>query len=368
MDLQVRLDQEWGAYTEKDTVSGHLIFRNKAPVNISTITVKLSGIATSRLNSGRYVESHQLFQRFQNVFPPQKITEIPVSRSLTVGSGTHIFPFSLTFPATSECHKISLDESKPNQSCTGFLHRKNKTHHLLRKLPPSTGDTLSAWEVRYFLDVTITKTGILKGVEKLQTRNILFYPVHEFSPPKSILRRRCLLAISHDSVSTSSPLAFQVDVELLNGQCLLLGYPIPLRIKLTKVGDRECFVWLNDFQTMLVGSTETHASGLVEKDTQFQVIQTMSNIHHVVSHDRALNGAELCIGDSIWNKHRLPTTLTPSFETCNISQTYTLEVRLGLQCGYSKFRTTILEFSFPVYLAPPSMDPDPYEAKSAKLF
>ncbi|GAB1199000.1 hypothetical protein APSETT444_008332 [Aspergillus pseudonomiae] len=218
MDLQVRLDQEWGAYTEKDTVSGHLIFRNKAPVNISTITVKLSGIATSRLNSGRYVESHQ------------------------------------------------------------------------------------------------------------------------------------------------------VDVELLNGQCLLLGYPIPLRIKLTKVGDRECFVWLNDFQTMLVGSTETHASGLVEKDTQFQVIQTMSNIHHVVSHDRALNGAELFIGDSLWNKHRLPITLTPSFETCNISQTYTLEVRLGLQCGYSKFRTTILEFSFPVYLAPPSMDPDPYEAKSAKLF
>ncbi|OGM39487.1 hypothetical protein ABOM_011747 [Aspergillus bombycis] len=296
MDLQVRLDQEWGAYTEKDTVSGQLVLRNKAPVNISTIIVKLFGIATSRLNSGKYIESHQLFQRVQNVFPPQKMAEMPGSRSLTVGCGTHVFPFSLT------------------------------------------------------------------------TRNILFYPVHGFSLPKSILGRRCLLPISHDSVGSCSPLAYQVDVELLNGQCLLLGYPIPLKIKLTKVGDRECFVWLNDFQTMLVGSTETHASGLVEKDTHFQVIQTMSNIHHVVSHDRALHGAELCIGDSLWNKHRLPIALTPSFETCNISQTYTLEVRLGLQCGYSKFRTTILEFSFPVHLTPPSMDPDPYEAKSAKLF
>ena len=137
---------------------------------------------------------------------------------------------------------------------------------------------------------------------------------------------------------------------------------------------------------MLVGSTETHASGLVEKDTQFQVIQTMSNIHHVVCHDGTSNGAELSIGDHLWNKHRLPIALTPSFETCNISQTYKLEVRLGLQSGYSKvgkimtysrvlltfytikqFRTTILEFSFPVYLTPPPMDPDPYEVKCAKL-
>ncbi|KAB8220562.1 uracil phosphoribosyltransferase-domain-containing protein [Aspergillus novoparasiticus] len=60
MDLQMRLDRERGAYTEKDTVSGHLFLRNKVPVNISTIIVKLSGIATSRLSSGKYVESHQL--------------------------------------------------------------------------------------------------------------------------------------------------------------------------------------------------------------------------------------------------------------------------------------------------------------------
>ncbi|KAE8156815.1 hypothetical protein BDV40DRAFT_305707 [Aspergillus tamarii] len=295
MDLHIRLDQERGAYTEKDNVSGHIFLRNKSPVNISTVTVKLSGIATSRLSSGKYIESHQLFQRVQNVFPPHKMPDMPVSKSLTVGPGTHIFPFSLT------------------------------------------------------------------------TRNILFYPVHDFNLPKTVLGRKCLLSINHDPVSSDSPLAYQVDVELLNGQCLLLGYPIPLKIKLTKVGDRDCFVWLNDFQTMLVGSTETHASGLVEKDTQFQVIQTMSNIHHVVCHDGTSNGAELSIGDHLWNKHRLPIALTPSFETCNISQTYKLEVRLGLQSGYSKFRTTILEFSFPVYLTPPPMDPDPYEVKCAKL-
>lgn len=60
MDLQIRLNQERGAYTEKDTVSGQFFLRNKAPVNISTITVKFSGIATSRLDSGKYIESHQV--------------------------------------------------------------------------------------------------------------------------------------------------------------------------------------------------------------------------------------------------------------------------------------------------------------------
>ena len=60
MDLHIRLDQERGAYTEKDNVSGHIFLRNKSPVNISTVTVKLSGIATSRLSSGKYIESHQV--------------------------------------------------------------------------------------------------------------------------------------------------------------------------------------------------------------------------------------------------------------------------------------------------------------------
>ncbi|KAF5861591.1 hypothetical protein ETB97_012757 [Aspergillus alliaceus] len=294
------------------------------------------------------------------------MTEIPVSGSLTIGPGTHIFPFSLPFPPRSECHKISLDGSKQNSSCTGFLSRKTKTNHILRRLPPSTGDTLSPWEIKYYLDVTVTKTGLIKGVEKL-TRNILFYPVPDFSLPKSILGRRCILPVNHDSTGSSSPLAFQVDVELLNGQCLLLGYPIPLKIKLTKIGERECFIWLNDFQTMIVGTTEVHASGLIEKDTQFQVVQTMSNIHHVICHDNASHGAELCIGDGLWSKRLVPIALTPSFETCNISQTYKLEVRLGLQTGYHRFRTTILDFTFPVHVMPPPMDPEPYEAKSAKF-
>ncbi|KAB8073699.1 hypothetical protein BDV29DRAFT_174994 [Aspergillus leporis] len=152
---------------------------------------------------------------------------MPVSRSLTVGSGTHIFPFSLMFSPASECHKTSADEIKPNPSCTGFLHRENKAVHLLRKLPPSAGDTLSSWEIKYYLDVTVTKTGIFKGVERL-TRSLLYYPVPNFNLPKSIWGRRCALPISPDSGGLCSPLTYQVDVELLNGQCLLLGYPVPL--------------------------------------------------------------------------------------------------------------------------------------------
>ncbi|KAF7588563.1 hypothetical protein BBP40_005518 [Aspergillus hancockii] len=366
MDIQIRLDQERGAYSDRDAVSGNIVLRNKSPVNISTITVRLSGIATSRLGSGRYIESHQLLQRFQHVFPPHKLTDMSVSGGLTVGPGTHILPFSLMFSPASECHKTSLGESKQNPSCTGFLYRKTKPIHLLRKLPPSAGDSLSGWEIKYYLDVTVTKTGIFKGVERL-TRNLLYYPIPDFSLPKSILGRRCSLPVGPESGGLSSPLTYQVDVELLNGQSLLLGYPVPLNIKITKIGNRDCFVWLNDFQTMLVGTTEVHASGLSEKDTQFHVIQTMSNIHSVVFHDKTSNGTELCVGNSLWSNRRLPTLLTPSFETCNISQTYTLEVRLGLQTGYSKFRTTILEFSFPIYITPPPMEPEPYHEKSVNF-
>lgn len=108
-DVQIQLDRREPIYTNQDTVSGHILLHNESSIHISTINVTLSGIATSRLGPGKRIESHQacfprlatdrsfvpnllqLLQKTQQVFPPCRTSEY-----LTLGHGTHTFPFSIT--------------------------------------------------------------------------------------------------------------------------------------------------------------------------------------------------------------------------------------------------------------------------------
>jgi hypothetical protein len=45
-------------------------------------------------------------------------------------------------------------------------------------------------------------------------------------------------------------------------------------------------------------------------------------------------GTEWTIDASLWNRLPLPPDVAPSFETCNISRSYELEVRVGLSHGF----------------------------------
>jgi hypothetical protein len=45
-------------------------------------------------------------------------------------------------------------------------------------------------------------------------------------------------------------------------------------------------------------------------------------------------GTETPVDSSVWNRIPLPQTITPSFDTCNISRLYELEVRVTLGYGY----------------------------------
>lgn len=44
-------------------------------------------------------------------------------------------------------------------------------------------------------------------------------------------------------------------------------------------------------------------------------------------------GKEWTIDPTLWKRTPLPNTVAPSFETCNISRNYEVEIRVGLQRG-----------------------------------
>lgn len=118
----------------------------------------------------------------------------------------------------------------------------------------------------------------------------------------------------------------------MNGPFLLLGHPILLNVDVVNLNLDECKsgVFLRNFQTMLIETTEVRARGSMEVHTRSCVIQTTTRVQH---EPNAMVGSTWSFDDSLWSQHCVPLHLTPTFETCNISRSYKLEIRLGIEFG-----------------------------------
>jgi len=72
-------------------------------------------------------------------------------------------------------------------------------------------------------------------------------------------------------------------------------------------------------------------------------------------------GTESLVDKKLWDQIRLPPTITPTFQTCNLSRSYELEVRVILgygHIGHIQPQTQLLPLRFPVQvfsgIAPPA--------------
>ncbi|RDW59308.1 uncharacterized protein DSM5745_11003 [Aspergillus mulundensis] len=366
MEIRVHLCREPPVYTAADEVSGHVILTTETQADISAVSVKLAGVATTGLLSGKLLETHQIVNIREQLFPPSNCASAFSSRSATVPAGRHVFPFSIKFPQATQCSKTPF-QGNEQRSSTGA---SRKTHHLLRKLPPSTGNSSSPEEIRYVVEASVRQDGIIRTTKKatrdihFQLTSILVPPLHAQVIHTQTQRITC--SAGANSTFLSPPITCEVQAKLLNGPFLVTGQPIPLSVDVlnmnlessTGTDPRQAHVpvpipiTLHDFQTMLIETTETRARGAVDSQTRFWVVQTMANLRHPFvaaagNGGAGWNGASaLMLDRSLWAQYCISSSLTPTFETCNISRSYKLEVRLGIGFGGNNVR--IVEFQFPI--------------------
>ncbi|EAW16372.1 uncharacterized protein NFIA_057210 [Aspergillus fischeri NRRL 181] len=119
---------------------------------------------------------------------------------------------------------------------------------------------------------------------------------------------------------------------------------------MTRITGPGCDLILNDFQSMLIETTEVRAHGSAESSMQLHVLQTVSNVRKQAYPSGAPAGSTVSLDDDLWRHHRVPHSLTPTFETCNISRSYKLQIRLGFRFGFANVLTRVLEVEFPVYV------------------
>jgi hypothetical protein len=97
------------------------------------------------------------------------------------------------------------------------------------------------------------------------TRDITFYDLLPMRQPVS--KSQCI-ALAPERLVLMEERSWQIDMELLNGPFLVLGHSIPLRIYLTKLCGHDSHIWLNNYQSMLIETTQVRAHSSFESSTR----------------------------------------------------------------------------------------------------
>lgn len=143
--------------------------------------------------------------------------------------------------------------------------------------------------------------------------------------------------------SVSSPIDFgepprySVDARLPSPAILTCNEPVPLRILVTKQNENPEMVSIQVLQIELIGYTRIRAHDLKRTESGSWVILSRSNMGLPLGNGSEPAGHEWKLDTSMWDSLPLPNSVAPSFETCNLSRNYELEIRVGLSQGSSSF-------------------------------
>lgn len=109
---------------------------------------------------------------------------------------------------------------------------------------------------------------------------------------------------------------------------------LPLRVLITKLNDSPANIYIQLIEIVLVSNTTTRAHELERTDTNNFVLVSRSNLHSPLApSSKAEGGKEVEVDSTIWNQAPLPNSVAPTFNTCNVSCNYLLDIKVGLSWG-----------------------------------
>ncbi|KAK7550952.1 arrestin [Phyllosticta citricarpa] len=375
MLVSILLDQPPPHYTNLDTISGRVLLRATSNTTVSSIIVKLEGESRTRLippprpdypnkQQRPVLEIHKILYKTAVVFPPPNLQTLDwESHKYTLNVGEYEYPFAFKLPFNNACHTTN--------SLTGGLNiatleiARPPTRHVKQTLPPSLTGYPGEAEVKYFVKCTVNRPSLLKENPRSFV-HFNFLPIepprpqkadgevyarrqHQFNPkliPGPERKSSFLGKLKEKSGSAPpSPVAstppiepprFSIDARLPNPAILTLNDDLPLRVLVKQLNERTEPVYLQMFQIELIGYTQVRAHEIMRTESNSWIIASFSNMAIPLGAPSDVPGTEVPINPEYWSDKPLPNTVAPTFETCNLSRYYELEVRVGL--GYATYR------------------------------
>lgn len=235
--------------------------------------------------------------------------------------------------------------------------------HIKRPLPPTLSVFPGEAEIRYYLKVTAQRAAFYKenyrtvsyhisDAAKLTLLKEVSFKFLPLEPPRAAPNRResyarrqhqfapALLAkqttgmFGKTSLSPSGPPpTISIDGRLPDPAIVTCDKPLPLRILVRKLNDTNEIVYVKTFQIILIGYTKIKAHELDRIEKSSWVIFSAANMQTPIGNANTPANKDVELDSKMWSSRPLPNTVSPTFETCNISRYYELEISLGLQYG-----------------------------------
>ncbi|PTB78012.1 hypothetical protein M440DRAFT_1399188 [Trichoderma longibrachiatum ATCC 18648] len=399
MSIQILLDNQPEFYTNLDAISGRVFLTLPKSEQIGTIVVKLEGESATALQVPRNYgyepgitrvapppgppgsivgENHKILYKLLKVFPDDyyESANNPYG-SHPLDAGQHQFPFSFKLPINNAC---SNPEAMARYGGLGGLggygsggglfglagvrvmdgSKQLFLRHVTATLPPSlTGFPMQA-EIRYYIKVTVQRPGLLKENWRYQI-GFKFLPIEPPRPPitgqeafarrpfsftpraKGGSKKRSSLFSSKKAVEdlegeedSPTPPSIEISARLPHPSILTCNQPVPLRLLAKKLVDSSEQLHLISFQMDLIGVTEIRSHGLFHHKVNRWVVASYTDINIPLCAPGDEVGKEMVIPDDLWRNRPLPNTVAPSFNTCNLSRKYEIELKLGVSRGDPK--------------------------------
>lgn len=158
----------------------------------------------------------------------------------------------------------------------------------------------------------------------------------QFAKRFNVPEKTGLFSKSKASLNTNTdadPPSMVVDVRLPQPAIITCSQHLPLRILIKKTNNASEQVYLQMLQIELVSYSQIRARELHRDEASTWLVMSKANMRIPIGKPEDPAQTEWQVDPSLWNSLPLPNTLPPSFDTCNISRRYELDVRVGLGHG-----------------------------------
>jgi hypothetical protein len=236
----------------------------------------------------------------------------------------------------------------------GLEAPKIATQHVHRTLPPTLSGFPGEAEIRYFVKATVGRQSFFKENPRAYAP-YNFFPIepprpaatgsqvyarqrHAFMPfPEAPVKEK-MKSFFGKKPSEPAPRGadaplISVDARLPEPAVLTCNQDIPLTILLKRLNASSDPIYMQSLQVSLNANTRIRAHDIFRTEQNSWIIMSKSNMGVLIGSKTDPEGTEVVIDDRLWRGQALPNTVAPSFETCNIARSYSLDVRIGLSCS-----------------------------------
>ncbi|KAI6249617.1 hypothetical protein HI914_01351 [Erysiphe necator] len=357
MPVSIDLDDPYSIRTNHDIVSGHVNLYVKTAIKVFTIFIKLKGesrsqiVPSSNSNAARgrpVIESHKILYQSQKLFPEDRLG-LFLHPPRKLKAGRHKFKFNFQIPLETDCKdqrqvlpdiNYDLVSSREDVQCD----------HIKQILPPSLIGLPGLAEINYYIKVTVRCSPIFRD----SLRSIFRFRFLPLTPPgitrseniftatripfkfqEKIISNTKDLNKSEREATDITPIG-ELLVRFPQPAILISSEHLPLELSIRKLNKCSKQLFLVSFSLHIISQVKAIANRMEKINSSTWVFANLCGLSIEIGSVNDNENTECFISQNLWCHLQIPSNIGPSFQTCNISRSYELDIRVGLGFGTTK--------------------------------